>query len=119
MELTLQHKLVQAYLHGRERPDLRRHSRRILLRPGGDYAMFAGEDASRVLAKMSKDEGDVVGSLHGLSDKEIGVLTMIGRRSSKLSTQLLAVLCLELVTWSMPIDMFCSFCVCTSCECDQ
>ncbi|KAH7865006.1 hypothetical protein Vadar_001104 [Vaccinium darrowii] len=86
--------------------------------PGGDYAMFAGKDASRALAKMSKDEGDVVGSLTACPIRR-WASSMIGRRSSKLSTQLLAVLCLELVTWSMPIDMFCVFCVCTSCECDQ
>ncbi|KAK9682901.1 hypothetical protein RND81_10G105400 [Saponaria officinalis] len=42
--------------------------------PGGPYAMFAGKDASRALAKMSKDENDVVSSLDGLSDKELGVL---------------------------------------------
>ncbi|KAL9233938.1 hypothetical protein vseg_008870 [Gypsophila vaccaria] len=42
--------------------------------PGGPYSMFAGKDASRALAKMSKDENDVVASLDGLSDKELGVL---------------------------------------------
>lgn len=42
--------------------------------PGGPYAVFAGREASRALAKMSKNEEDVCGNLDGLSDKEMGVL---------------------------------------------
>ncbi|CAN1186353.1 Probable steroid-binding protein 3 [Linum perenne] len=43
--------------------------------PGGSYSMFAGKDASRALAKMSKDDADVIPSLHGLTEKELGVLS--------------------------------------------
>lgn len=42
--------------------------------PGGACAMLAGKDASRALAKMSKNDEDITSSLDGLSDKEIGVL---------------------------------------------
>ncbi|XP_010548573.1 PREDICTED: probable steroid-binding protein 3 [Tarenaya hassleriana] len=42
--------------------------------PGGAYALFAGKDASRALAKMSKNEEDVTPSVDGLSDKEIETL---------------------------------------------
>ncbi|XP_020570941.1 probable steroid-binding protein 3 [Phalaenopsis equestris] len=42
--------------------------------PGGTYAIFAGREASRALAKMSKNEEDVSGNLDGLSVKEMGVL---------------------------------------------
>ncbi|CAN1147717.1 Probable steroid-binding protein 3 [Linum perenne] len=41
---------------------------------GGSYSMFAGKDSSRTLAKMSKNDVDVVPSLQGLAEKELGFL---------------------------------------------
>ncbi|KAL3587142.1 hypothetical protein D5086_014009 [Populus alba] len=42
--------------------------------PGGFNVMFAGKDASKALAKMSKNDEDISFSLQGLTEKEIGVL---------------------------------------------
>jgi membrane-associated progesterone receptor component len=43
--------------------------------PGGPYALFAGKDASRALAKMSFEEKDLTGDLEGLSPYELEALT--------------------------------------------
>lgn len=42
--------------------------------PGGPYAVFAGKDASRALAKMSTKSEDAIPDLDNLTEKEIGVL---------------------------------------------
>jgi membrane-associated progesterone receptor component len=43
--------------------------------PGGPYALFAGKDASRALAKMSFEEKDLTGDTEGLSAYEAEALT--------------------------------------------
>jgi membrane-associated progesterone receptor component len=43
--------------------------------PGGPYALFAGKDASRALAKMSFEEKDLTGDIEGLSAYEAEALT--------------------------------------------